>query len=300
MTLHAEIANARRTLEQAGISPIEAAVDADLLARAVLGWDRARLLASLADPAPPHFHAAYAALVARRQRREPAAYIVGSREFWGRDFEVGPGVLVPRPETELIVEEALARLAGRMVASFAQAAGPRHPVLIADAGTGSGCLAVTLALELPRARIVATDMSAAALNLARRNATRHETGDRIDFLETNVLADVDACFDLIVSNPPYVPASEMPHLSPEVRDYEPREALWGGADGLDLIRELLLQAESRLKENGLLIFEFGFGQETAVSEAIASRPAFRLATMRRDLQGIPRTAVVRWQPPTGG
>jgi len=294
MTLHAEIAGARHVFEQAGIDPIEAAVDAELLARSVLRWDRACLLASLGESAPPGFHDAYTALVARRQRREPAAYIVGYREFWTRDFEVGPGVLVPRPETEIIIEEALARLAGQMAASPSR--GRRHHLLVADVGTGSGCLAVTLALELPDARLVATDTSRAALQIAERNALRHEVTDRIEFLETNLLAQVDARFDLIVSNPPYVPASDMPDLPPEVRDYEPREALFGGDDGLDVIRELLLQSESRLHENGLLIFEFGFGQEAEVGKAIGSRPAFRLETIRPDLQGIPRTAVVRWRP----
>ena len=289
MTLQSEIANARRTLEQAGIDPSEAAVDADLFARAVLGWDRARLLSSLGDPVPPAFHEPYAGLIARRRLREPAAYIVGHREFWSREFEVGPGVLVPRPETELIVEEALAHLARSSPAP--------HPLHIADVGTGSGCLAVILALELPFARVVATDTSRRALEIARRNAARHEVTERIDFVSTDLLAEVDARFDLIVSNPPYVPASEMPQLPPEVREYEPPEALSGGPDGLDVIRRLLLQAESRLKEHGVLIFEFGFAEDRAVSQAIAARPAFRLEKIRSDLQGIPRTAVARWQPP---
>jgi release factor glutamine methyltransferase len=297
MTLQTETAAARRTLEQAGIDPIEAAVDADLLARTVLGWDRARLLASLTDSPPPGFHAAYATLIARRQRREPAAYIVGYREFWSRQFEVGPGVLVPRPETEIIVEEALARLAGRVASSFGQSPVARRSIEIADVGTGSGCLAVTLALELPPAHVVATDTSGRALDTARRNAVRHEVADRIDFVNTDLLADVDTRFDLIVSNPPYVPTPQMAQLPPEVRDYEPAEALSGGADGLDVVRSLVLQAESRLKPDALLVFEFGFGEDTAVAEAIASRPAFRMEAMRSDLQGIPRTAVVRWQPP---
>ena len=297
MTLQSAIADARRTLEKAGIDPIEAAVDADLLARTVLGWDRASLLASLTDPPPPGFPTAYAALVARRERREPAAYIVGYREFWSRQFEVGPGVLVPRPETELIVEEALARLAGRVAASFREPASSRRPIDIADVGTGSGCLAVTLAIELPPARVVGTDTSARALDVARRNAERHEVADRIDFVNTDLLAGLDTRFDLVVSNPPYVPASQMAQLPPEVREHEPPDALSGGPDGLDVVRSLLLQAESRLKEDGWLIFEFGFGEDRAVADAIAARPAYRLEVMRSDLQGIPRTAVVRWQPP---
>ncbi len=298
MTLHAEIARARHALERAGIDPIEAAVDADLLARAALGWDRARLLASLTDEAPPGFPAAYGVLVARRERREPAAYIVGHREFWGRDFEVGPGVLVPRPETELIVEEAVGRFTGQARSWPAGSVPGRHrQLLIADVGTGCGCLAVALALELPHARLVATDTSATALAVARRNATRHEVADRVEFVHTDLLAGVDARFDLIVSNPPYVPAPDMPRLPPEVRDYEPSGALAGGGDGLDVIKALLLEAESRLKQDGALVFEFGFGQGEAVSDAIAARPAFRLETLRRDLQGIPRTAVVVWEPP---
>ena len=284
-------------LERAGIDPVEAAVDADLLARTVLGWDRARLLASLSDPAPPRFHDDYATLVARRQHREPAAYIVGCREFWQRDFEVGPGVLVPRPETEIIIEEALARLAACRAASLFD---PHAcDLLVADVGTGSGCLAITLAIEMPHARLVATDRSAAALRMARRNAARHDVSDRIRFLETDLLVGVDAQFDLIVSNPPYVPAADMAGLPPEVGGFEPCDALAGGADGLDVIRGLLLQAESRLRENGWLIFEFGFGQEAAVRKAIGARPAFQIDTVRRDLQGLPRTAVVRWQPAAG-
>ncbi len=294
MTLQSEIADARRVLERAGIDPVEAAVDADLLARTVLGWDRARLLAALTETVPPQFHDAYAELVSRRARREPAAYIVGCREFWQHDFEVAPGVLVPRPETEIIVEEAIARLAGRAAASLAGE--ERRHVIVADVGTGSGCLAGTLALDLAASRLVATDTSRAALAIARRNAARHGVADRVQFVETNLLSGVDARFDLIVSNPPYVPAADMRALPPEVREHEPREALFGGEDGLDVIRALLLQAESRLVDGGLLIFEFGFGQEPAVREAIAGRPAFRLTAVRPDLQGIPRTAVVRWQP----
>ncbi len=294
MTLQAEITAARRTLERAGIDPGEAAVDADLLARTVLGWDRAQLLSALTETPPPKFHDLYIHLVSRRARREPAAYIVGCREFWQREFEVGPGVLVPRPETEIIVEEAIARLAGRMAASLGGE--HRRHLVIADVGTGSGCLAITLALDLPTSHVVATDTSPAALRMARRNAARHEAADRVEFLETSLLSDVDTRLDAIVSNPPYVPAAEMLTLPPEVRDYEPREALFGGDDGLDVVRALLLQAESRLVEGGLLIFEFGFGQEAAVREAIARRPAFRLVTVRSDLQGIPRTAVAQWQP----
>jgi release factor glutamine methyltransferase len=293
MTLHDQIVSARKRLEIAGIDTAEAAIDAELLARAVLGWDRARLLSSLTGALPPGFAETYEPLVARRERREPAAYVVGHREFWQRDFEVGPGVLVPRPETEIVVEQALRGL--RPAAAHGRAAARR--LLVADVGTGCGCLAVTLAAELPQARVVATDTSRAALAFARRNARRHEVTERVDFVETSFLSNVDARFDLIVSNPPYVPASQMKDLPPEVRDYEPREALAAGPDGLDAIRDLLLQAESRLRESGMLIFEFGFGQESGVRRLVASRPAFGLEAVRHDLQGIARTAVARFVVP---
>ncbi|MGE5361164.1 MAG: peptide chain release factor N(5)-glutamine methyltransferase [Bacteroidales bacterium] len=293
MTLHDEMSRARRRFERAGIDAVEAAVDAELLARCVLAWDRARLLASARLPPPAGFFDAYEALVTRRERREPAAYVVGSREFWNRDFEVGPGVLVPRPETEFVVEEALETLP-----SLSQ--GRAHGALgVADVGTGTGCLAVTLALECPQATVVATDVSPAALDVARRNAARHGVADRITFVETSVLAEVDRSFHLIVSNPPYVPTPDLASLPPEVRDYEPVAALAGGDDGLDVVRELLLQAESRLRRGGLLIFEFGFGQEGGVRQAIAARPAFCLEKVRQDLQGIPRTAVVRFNAGPG-
>lgn len=287
VTLHDEMSRARRQLEAAGIDRAEAAVDAELLARTVLGWDRARLLASSVLPAPRGFDTSYSALISRRERREPVAYIVGYREFWNRDFTVGPGVLVPRPETEIIVEESIARagMLGRK----------SRVVAIADVGTGSGCLAVTLALEIRNAHVVATDISRPALAIAEINARRHGALERVDFVETSLLSDVDATFDLIVANPPYVPSGAMPVLPPEVREHEPPEALLGGEDGLDVIRELLLQAESRLRIGGLLIFEFGYGQQAGVEAAIAARPILRLDTTRRDLQGIPRTAVVTSQ-----
>src|SRR5262249_27521979 len=158
----------------------------------------------------------------RRLRREPISYIIGTREFWGLDFEVGPDVLIPRPETELIVEEAIKM--GR--APFSALDRP----LFIDVGTGSGVLAVVLAREFPNARVVATDVSARALGVARRNAARHGVSDRIRFVETSFLEGIedDAC--LIVSNPPYVPATSAPALTPEVRDYEPPVAVFAGED----------------------------------------------------------------------
>jgi release factor glutamine methyltransferase len=284
MTLHERINAARDCLLSVGIRPEEAALDAELLARETLGWDRAELLASLHDPAPPGLEPRYQTLVARRLAREPVAYILGRREFWGLDFEVGRGVLVPRPETELIVKEAL------RVAREPGSAGPR---LVADVGTGTGCLAVTLAREFSAATFVATDTSRAALAFASRNAARHGVASRIALVEADLLEGVDGQFDLIVSNPPYVPEGDVGSLPPEVRLFEPIEALVGGADGLDVIRRLLARAEVHLCAAGFLIFEFGFGQEQIVRQAVGCHVGLALEKVANDLQGIPRTAVVR-------
>jgi release factor glutamine methyltransferase len=209
------------------------------------------------------------------------AYIIGRREFWGLDFEVTPDVLVPRPETETLVEEALARARG----------GER--MRLADVGTGSGCLAITLACRLPRARAVATDVSAAALQVARRNATRHGVLDRVRFVQADLLSGLHGPFELIVSNPPYIPTAALRDLQPEVRNYEPAGALAGGPDGLDVVRALLEQAATRLSAGGWLILEFGWGQAARLAAEIAARPVYELEVIQPDLQGIPRTAVIR-------
>ena len=210
MTIHDLVQGARDRFMHAGISANLAALDAEVLARQVLGWDRARFLTDRDEIATSMFLLRYEPLVARRERREPVSYILGTREFWGLPFEVGPDVLIPRHETEFIVEETLA-LAGK----------DGRP-LIVDVGTGSGCIAISLALEIPGARIIATDLSRHALGVARRNAARHDVSDRITFVETSFLDDVEGPVDIIVSNPPYVPSLSEPGLTPEVRDYEPR------------------------------------------------------------------------------
>lgn len=279
--LHERLAEARLTLIQAGIAAEEAALDAEVLARHVLDCDRATLLTRARDPLPSAFTRLFQGLVSRRARREPLAYIVGHREFWGLEFDVTPAVLIPRPETELIVEEALASLPRRDLV--------RH---IVDVGTGSGCLAVTLAVEFPAARITATDTSRDALAVAYRNAERHNVFGRITFTQADVLENISGLADLIVSNPPYVPAGDAATLQPEVRDYEPTEALYGGPDGLDVIRKLLAGASPALASGGWLIIEFGFGQEAGVRDA-AQRAGWTVVRIRSDLQGIPRVAVLR-------
>lgn len=280
MTLHEALAAARARLVSAGIPPDEAAVDVDLYARTILGWDRARLLTEWSSPMPPALEPQFSGWIARREQREPSAYIVGAREFWGLDFIVSPAVLIPRPETELIVEEVLAL--ARAIAS------PR----IADIGTGSGCIAVSLAHELSRSRVVATDVSEEALAIARANAERHGVADRIEFVAASYLGGVEGDFDLIAANPPYVRDGDKSALARDVR-YEPEVALFGGTAGLRDVEGVLETAVAKLRSHGWLVMEFGFGQEDDVRTLVEARPALRLDRMREDLQGLARTAIIQ-------
>ena len=207
------------------------------------------------------------------------AYILGEREFWGLPFAVTPDVLIPRPETELIVEEALELFpAGR------------EPNVIVDAGTGSGCLAVALAVEFDEARVIATDISEAALAVARRNAAKNGVEERIEFRAGDMLEPVGETADLIVSNPPYVASGDKAGLVPEVREHEPPVALFGGADGLFLFERLFPSAAPRLAAGGRLIVEVGYDQDDRVA-AIAARHGWSLSHVRQDLQSITRTLV---------
>jgi len=277
VTISACVARARERLRAAGIPSEEAELDARLLAEHVLGWTTERFFSESDAPASAEFDARFTALVARREAREPFAYIVGRQEFWGLSFEVSAAVLIPRPETELIVESALSALHGVPAP------------LVADVGTGSGCLAIAIAIERA-ASIVATDVSDIALAMARRNAERLNVVDRIAFHRTDLLDGVDARFDLIVSNPPYVRAGDRAGLQPEVRR-EPDAALFAGEDGLDVIRRLLAAAVDRLKPGGRLMFEFGYGQDDAVAELISATTGLRMIGLRPDLQEIPRVAI---------
>jgi release factor glutamine methyltransferase len=282
MSLAQKLADARTRLVAAGIAPDEAAIDVDLYARTLLGWDRARLVSEQHQPVPDALEPQFSEWIERRTRREPSAYIVGVREFWGHDFRVSPDVLIPRPETEFIVEEALPLL--RAVAN------PR----IADIGTGSGVLAVTLAREIVPSSIVATDISADALAVAGQNARRHGVNGRILFVHTSYLDGVRGPFDAIVSNPPYVRDRDKAALSRDVR-HEPDVALFGGEDGLRHVAGVLDTAAEKLKHGGWFLMEFGYGQEDDVRALIAERPALGLDRIRSDLQGIPRTAIMQRQ-----
>ena len=284
MTIHDLVQGARDRLMNAGISASLATLDAEVLARQVLGWDRARFLTDRNEAATSVFLLKYEPLVARRERREPVSYILGTREFWGLAFEVGPDVLIPRQETEFIVEEALA-LVGRD-------SRPR----IVDVGTGSGCIAISLAFEIPGARVIATDLSRHALDVARRNAIRYNVGDRITFVETSFLDGVEEGADLIVSNPPYVPSVSQRGLTPEVRDYEPAVALFGGENGLDGLRSVLEGAAAKLAPGGWLVMEFGCGQDDCVTELVTGVNGLDVVKIRHDLQDIPRTVICRRTP----
>lgn len=276
-------AEAAGRLERAGLSRDGARVDAGVLCRHVLGWDAATWLTHGADPVPPDARAAIEAAIERRARRVPVSQIVGTREFYGRAFAVTPEVLTPRPETELVVTQALAaldRAAARGVAA------PR----VLDIGTGTGCLAITIAAERPTCSVTATDISAAALRVARRNAAALGVSDRVTFAIADLVPARMSAFDLIVSNPPYVAVRDQSSLAPEVRDHEPPVALFGGPDGLDVIRRLAPAAVSALAPGGTLIIEIGAGHATAVRGLLAASGIRNLGTAR-DLQGIERVVV---------
>lgn len=283
MNLRDELAAARTRLAAAGIESGEAGRDAVLLARHVLAWDRATIYANYDDPPPAGFVDRFDTLIERRARREPVAYIRGVQEFWNREFIVNPAVLIPRPETELIIEELLARL---------PEAAPARPRRVADIGTGSGCLAVTAAAERPYLEVIATDISEAALHVAHENAGRYGVSDRIAFRESAYLIGATGTFDFILANPPYVTEYDYQRLAPEVREYEPASALVAGEDGFRDIRQIVDLATAYLTPGGILLIELGYEQADAVVDLVASFPLLRLAEIANDLQNIPRVAVI--------
>jgi release factor glutamine methyltransferase len=277
VTVYERIADARQALVRAGLTVENARLDAEVLARHALGWDRARLLSDGRDPMPADVHHRFSALIARRATREPVAFITGHREFWGLDFDVSPDVLIPRPETELIVEAVCERRADSDVRT------------IVDVGTGSGCLAIVLAREFEQASVLATDISPAALDMAARNASRHHVDRRVMFVLGDLLEPVKGPVDVIVSNPPYVPSGV--ELSPDIVRYEPPVALYSGLDGLTLVKRLVTSVRSCLADDGLFVMEFGFGQDEQV-RVFAREAGWRDVTIKEDLQGIPRVAVM--------
>ena len=289
MTVHDEVRAASRRLVTAGVREDNAAFDAEVLARHALGWDRATYLSRRREAPPDRFAADYQSLVGRRERREPVSAITAQREFWGLMFEVGDAVMTPRPESELIVDWSL-RLVGER---------RNVPLRVIDVGTGSGCLAIALARELPAARITASDVSAEAVLLARRNARANSVGERIRWVVTSLLDGIRPAraggggIDLLVANLPYVPSAATRVLTPEVRDHEPWLALDGGRDGLDPLRALVGVVPGYLAAGGHMVVEFGVGQEDTVRALVDASPALALLDVTGDLAGIPRVAVIR-------
>ena len=283
MNLRDKISAARARLTAAGIESGEAGRDAVLLARQILLWDRATIYANYDDSPTPDFIEQFDALIERRARREPVAYIRGLQEFWSREFVVNSAVLIPRPETELIIEEFLARLPSDA---------PARPRRVADIGTGSGCIAVTVAAERPYCEVIATDISEAALHVAHENAGRIGVSDRIAFRESAYLIGSTGVFDFILSNPPYVTEAEYQGLAPEVREYEPASALVAGEDGFRDIRQIVDLGTAYLAPGGTMLIEIGHEQADAVVDLVMSYPALRLAGISNDLQNIPRVAVI--------
>jgi release factor glutamine methyltransferase len=280
VTYYEAAGRARALLVDAGVLPETATLDADLLARHALGWDLATWLARRAEHAEPEFVERYESLIARRTTREPIAYIRGVQEFWGREFIVSPAVLIPRPETELLIEHA---------GTFLRERPHAH---IVDVGTGSGCIAITLALEHPHTRVEAIDISPAALDIARMNASKLGA-TRVHFVLGSLLDEAPRPIDLLVSNPPYVAERDKPGLSREVRDFEPAVALFGGDDGWRDIRALLQAAPEALATDGMFLMELGYGQSEQLQTEVAAVRGLSLTEIAPDLQGIRRLAVIR-------
>ncbi|MBI4516889.1 MAG: peptide chain release factor N(5)-glutamine methyltransferase [Deltaproteobacteria bacterium] len=296
----AVLQRATARLRRAGIDT--ARLDAEVLLAHASGMTRTRLMALDGAPLSDSALSAFEAGLVRRVRREPLAYVIGRQEFWSLDFEVTPAVLIPRPETERVVETALSLVSARIAEAgqAGSAAASATAVRVADAGTGSGCIAIALAHELPGAAVWATDASAAALVIARRNAVRLGVADHIQFARGDLLAPIAAAapFDLICSNPPYVAEAQMGSLQPEL-SYEPAAALFAANDGLAVIRRLINQAPALLAPTGWLLVEIGCGQASEVS-GLARAAGFAHVELRDDYAGIARVLVAgNRRPPTG-
>jgi release factor glutamine methyltransferase len=280
MTLRAWLARAETELS-AGPHPDRARKDAEGLLLHLVGKNRAWLLAHLDDDFAGCTAIRYEGMIRRRLAGEPMQYITGEAEFYGLPFHVTPDVLIPRPETEHLVERVVA-----LARSFAQ---PR----IVDVGSGSGAIAVALAHDLPAARITAIDISEAALALARENAERSGADTRIRFLHGDLLGPITAeRFEVVVSNPPYVPSAERDTLAVEVRDHEPALALFAGDDGLEIYRRLIPAAYFVLVPGGFIALEIGYGQSERV-ESLLATSGFAQIEFTPDLQGIPRVAIAQ-------
>jgi release factor glutamine methyltransferase len=262
--------------------------EAELLLRHVLRMDRTRFLSSLPEQMAEADLLQLAALCRRRSEHEPIQYILGEQTFYGRSFHVAPGVLIPRPETEILVEEVL-RISEKMWDS--------RPLDVADVGTGSGAISLTLACERPDWNVLTVDVSTQALAIARNNAERLGVADRVRFFQGDLLqpfTDRGIRLDVLVSNPPYIPSGDLQELDREVRDYEPSLALDGGTDGLAPYRRICEAAYLVLKPKALIAFEVGAGQSRQVEELLRDRAGMRETRIVPDLAGIERV-VLGWR-----
>lgn len=278
-------------LREAGVPSHTLATE--VLLMHALGRERAWMYSHHEEPVDDGALQKYFALIARRAAGEPTQYLTGHQEFWGLDFVVTPAVLIPRPETEHVMEVALARLGERGLKIHMDTGRPRDTLQVADIGTGSGCLAIALAYELPHAEVLATDISAAALEIAGQNAIRNQVSERIQFVEADLFTPTPnalvPAFDLIVSNPPYIADSEAATLQREVRDHEPHSALFAGPTGVEIYVRLVEQAAARLRDKGILVLELGHDSAARVRELFDASPLMWVnVAITMDLAGIPR------------
>jgi len=286
ITIAEAILQGTHKLRKAGVP--EARRESGTLLAHVTGRDRSFIISHADDPITQEEMERFVSFVDGRAKGTPLQYLNGHQEFFGLDFKVNSDVLIPRPETELLVESALKLVADK-----------QGTHLVCDVGTGSGCVAITLLHKLTNARGVALDISSAAIEVAKRNAATHGVSDRLEFLVSDCFQTLDYRgpeFDLIVSNPPYIPARDIEHLQREVRDYEPHLALEAGPDGLAIIRRLLIEAGRFLKTGGHFLFEIGFGQSESVEKLFAPMVEsgdWTLIDIYPDLQGIPRTVALK-------
>ncbi|MDQ7843903.1 MAG: peptide chain release factor N(5)-glutamine methyltransferase [Armatimonadota bacterium] len=283
MTIREAFLYGRRHLE--GLGAAEPALEAEVLLRFLLGWDRAGLYARWDEPVPEEVFARYGALLRERARHRPLHYIVGEREFMGLRFAVDERVLIPRPETEVLVEYV------------AQWVREQHAASVADIGTGSGAIAISLAHLVPEILVFATDISPEALAVARANAERHGVAPRVHFRAGDLFQALPALWrgrlDVVVSNPPYVPQDQAFLLAPEIREFEPRQAIFVPGDGSLLHRRLIADAATWLRPGGLLAMEVGAGQADAVAGAIEQDGRYGDVLRLPDGVGIERAVAAR-------
>jgi release factor glutamine methyltransferase len=263
-----------------------ARLDAEVILGHALGRDRAWILIHMQDQLDDQGNRIFERDIERRSVREPLQYITGTQEFWGLPFKVTPAVLIPRPETELVVETAI------------KAANRKATPVIIDLCTGSGCIAISLAKELPHARIFATERSDAALDIARQNARQNSVGDRVRFLAGDLFGpleemDLRTNIDIIVANPPYIRSDELLTLQPEVRDFEPEMALIAGKEGTEIAERIILQSPEYVKPGGFLVMEMGIGQADALKKTIDETGKYGLIEVLKDLAGIERVIVAQ-------